>query len=297
VVALRVVCPGVAAEADNIDGRSASALGRCSEREGDKDALLPDVVSAETEYGEEDQAKVEWSVTPEPGDDAGVLSRDARQGGNERVEREEGHGEEERSRNGCERGRMVSIQRQTSQEVHSPAREYLVQRLQCGKELSKFNPTQEGAKKYLLRDQRCLAKNSEKYGQVKCRSPHPVTAVGTVRGDQTSPENAEREDKQELPGLEMSEGPWIGAGTDVETHQTVIERVDDPEPECLGREEVVLLAELVQLGVPIEHSCADELVEDSDDERGQEGEDDVVERERPRLVGDLTREVVDERVL
>lgn len=83
----------------------------------------------------------------------------------------------------------------------------------------------------------------------------------------------------------------------METHQTVVERVDDPKPECLGREEVVLLAELVQLGVSIEHSCADELVKDSDDERGQEGEDDVVERERPRLVGDLTREVVDERVL
>lgn len=70
MVALRVVRTGVAAEADNIDDRSASALDKCSEREEEKDALLPDVVSAETEYGEEDQAKVEWSVTPEPGDNA-----------------------------------------------------------------------------------------------------------------------------------------------------------------------------------------------------------------------------------
>jgi len=55
---------------------------------------------------------------------------------------------------------------------------------------------------------------------------------------------------------------------------------------------LVLLAELVQLRVPVEHARADELVEDAEDDRREDGEDDVVEGEGPALLEHLTRERV-----
>jgi hypothetical protein len=77
----------------------------------------------------------------------------------------------------------------------------------------------------------------------------------------------------------------------------VVDGVDDREPKGLWREEVVLLAEPVELRVAVEHAGRDELVEDADDKRREDRKDDVVQRERPRLVGDLARKVVEERVL
>ena len=68
----------------------------------------------------------------------------------------------------------------------------------------------------------------------------------------------------------------------------MIQRVADPQPELRAREERVALAEHVELGVAIEDAGRYELVEDTDDERGKEGEEDVVKRERPGLVGDLS---------
>jgi hypothetical protein len=58
-----------------------------------------------------------------------------------------------------------------------------------------------------------------------------------------------------------------------------------------------LLAKPVELRVAVEHAGRDELVEDADDKRREDRKDDVVQRERPRLVGDLARKVVEERVL
>jgi hypothetical protein len=77
----------------------------------------------------------------------------------------------------------------------------------------------------------------------------------------------------------------------------MVDSVRCPHPERLWREEVVLLSKPIELRVPVQHSGADELIEDADDERREEGEDDVVERERPGFVGDLTGKVVEERVL
>lgn len=77
----------------------------------------------------------------------------------------------------------------------------------------------------------------------------------------------------------------------------MVERVNHTRPESLGGEEVVLLTESVELRVSIKHPCTDELVEDSDDERREEGEGDVVKGEGPSFHGDLTGEVVEEGVL
>jgi hypothetical protein len=81
------------------------------------------------------------------------------------------------------------------------------------------------------------------------------------------------------------------------THERVKQRVRHPLPEDGAREERVLLAEHVELRISVENPRGDELIEDADDERREHGEDDVVERQRPGLVRDLTREVVEERKL
>ena len=77
----------------------------------------------------------------------------------------------------------------------------------------------------------------------------------------------------------------------------MVEGIADPKPECRLREELVPLPELVQLRVAIQESRGDELIEDTNDERREDGEDDVVQRERPGLIGDLTGKVVEEGVL
>ncbi len=52
-------------------------------------------------------------------------------------------------------------------------------------------------------------------------------------------------------------------------------------------EEDTFLAELVELGVAIEEAGRDELVENTHDQRGEDGEEDVVKRERPGFKDDL----------
>ena len=71
-------------------------------------------------------------------------------------------------------------------------------------------------------------------------------------------------------------------------------RIRNSQPDLRAREGRIALAEHVELGVAIEDAGRYELVEDTDDERGKEGEEDVAKRERPGLVGNLPREVVKE---
>jgi len=77
----------------------------------------------------------------------------------------------------------------------------------------------------------------------------------------------------------------------------VVEGIPDPVEEGDRREEVILLSKLIHLWIPIQHSSRDELVEDSDDKRGKDGEEDVVVCHRPTLKSDLSGEVVEPRVL
>ena len=74
----------------------------------------------------------------------------------------------------------------------------------------------------------------------------------------------------------------------------MVQSVADPQPELCPREERILLSKHVELRVAVEDSCGDELVENTDDKRRKDGEEDIVQRERPRLVGNLPREVVEE---
>ena len=71
------------------------------------------------------------------------------------------------------------------------------------------------------------------------------------------------------------------------THQRMIQRVPNPQPKRRLGEEHVLLAERIQLRISIQHPRRHELVKDPDHERWEDGEDDVVKRDRPGLIGDL----------
>ena len=58
----------------------------------------------------------------------------------------------------------------------------------------------------------------------------------------------------------------------------MVESIADPIEEGVGREEVILLSELIKLGIPVEHTCRDVLIENPDDQRREDGENDVVVR-------------------
>lgn len=77
----------------------------------------------------------------------------------------------------------------------------------------------------------------------------------------------------------------------------MIEGVYYPLPERSPGEEHVLLAELVQLGIPIEYTRRDELVENADHQWRQKGKYNIIKRKGPGLVGDLSGKVVEEGVL
>lgn len=84
---------------------------------------------------------------------------------------------------------------------------------------------------------------------------------------------------------------------EAEKNDTMIQSVDDPQPELCAGEKFISLAEDIQLRVAIQYAGGYKLVEDTDDEWGKHSENDVVQGQRPRLVGDLAGEVVEERVL
>ena len=99
----------------------------------------------------------------------------------------------------------------------------------------------------------------------------------------------------DLPVRKYAVVPEDGDADEVE-HQTVVEAIADPRPEVVRLEEDALLTELIQLRISIEQSCIDKLIEDAQHERWHDREDDVEERQRPRLVNDLSREGVEERI-
>ena len=82
-----------------------------------------------------------------------------------------------------------------------------------------------------------------------------------------------------------------------ETYHAVIEGIADPVEERDRGEKVILLSQLIQLRIPIEHSRRDELVEDTNDEWRENGEDHIVESHGPAFKRDLTGEVIEPGVL
>ena len=115
-----------------------------------------------------------------------------------------------------------------------------------------------------------------------------------IRLLEVSPEQDDREAIQELRRFLVSHTPASRAP--ISTHQTVIQRIANPQPERRLGEEDVPLSEAVKLRVPVEDACRDELIEHADDDGRQDREEDIVERQRPRLVCDLARVSVEERV-
>jgi hypothetical protein len=75
----------------------------------------------------------------------------------------------------------------------------------------------------------------------------------------------------------FNDGSYVVFQAAQATYSTVVESVPNPLPECHRGKETVRLSKLIQLRVSIEHSCRDELVENTDDQRRKNGEDDVVE--------------------
>lgn len=77
----------------------------------------------------------------------------------------------------------------------------------------------------------------------------------------------------------------------------MVKSVGDPGPKTVFLEKHSFLTELVELGISIEKTGRDVLIANTHGERRQHGEKDVVERERPRFVNDLTRKRILEGVL
>lgn len=68
----------------------------------------------------------------------------------------------------------------------------------------------------------------------------------------------------------------------------MIEAIQYPGEERMRLEEDTFLTKLVELRVAIEQTRRDVLIKDTEYERWQDREDDVVERHRPRLVDRLS---------
>lgn len=77
----------------------------------------------------------------------------------------------------------------------------------------------------------------------------------------------------------------------------MVKGVSDPLPERRFCKEGVALPELVKLRVSIKHTSRDELVKDTNDQRRQYREKNVVKGPCPRFVDNLSRIVVEERIL
>jgi hypothetical protein len=63
---------------------------------------------------------------------------------------------------------------------------------------------------------------------------------------------------------------------DKPTYNTVVQSITDPEPEGSFREERVLLAEHIELGISIQNSRGYKLVEDANDQGRENGENNIV---------------------
>ena len=115
---------------------------------------------------------------------------------------------------------------------------------------------QDGVFRPHVGDERCFAEHDEEDGRVGRGAPHPVAGDFAVAEDAVVEEEVAAED----------------VGQD-----GVVEAVGDPGPEGVHAEEEALLCELVELWVAVEQACRDKLVEDTNGERREEGEEHIVE--------------------
>lgn len=77
----------------------------------------------------------------------------------------------------------------------------------------------------------------------------------------------------------------------------MIQSIRHPQPERSLGEELILLSKDVQLWISIQYSGGHKLVENTNDNRRENGEDYIVQRQGPGFVRNLSREVVEEREL
>jgi len=117
-----------------------------------------------------------------------------------------------------------------------------------------------------IRNKGGFAEHDTKHRGVKCGAPDPVAGDFAVALGQ-------------VPVPDQF-GNKIG-------DEGVVEAVEDPGKEGVHFKEDTFLAELVELGIAVEEAGGDELVEDAQDEGGEDGEEDVVEGERPGFENDL----------
>lgn len=61
----------------------------------------------------------------------------------------------------------------------------------------------------------------------------------------------------------------------------MVECICNPHPKRFAREELILLAKDIELGVSIQEPCRDKLIENSDNKRRKHSENNVEEGERP----------------
>ena len=59
-------------------------------------------------------------------------------------------------------------------------------------------------------------------------------------------------------------------------YDTVVQSVTYPEPECSLGKEHILLTEHVELRIPIQYSCGYKLIENTNDQRREHSENDIV---------------------
>jgi hypothetical protein len=63
---------------------------------------------------------------------------------------------------------------------------------------------------------------------------------------------------------------------DKPTYNTMVQSITDPEPEGSFREEHVLLAEHIELGISVQNSRGYKLVEDANNQGRKDGENNIV---------------------
>lgn len=80
-------------------------------------------------------------------------------------------------------------------------------------------------------------------------------------------------------------------------YQAMVQGVTNPKPKRGFCEKLVLLSQDVQLRVSVQEPCRHELIEDSNNKGRQYRKHHVVQGECPRLVGNLSWEVVEEGIL
>jgi len=121
-----------------------------------------------------------------------------------------------------------------------------------------------------------------------------MPSIQAIRELQISPEQNYRKAEEQLRQRSQRLIPIYEPKC---THQAVIECIGNPQPECSLGEELVPLPKGIELRVTIQESCRDELIEDTNNKRRQNRENDVVKRQGPRFIGDLSGEVVEEGIL